>query len=64
MKDLHGTTILGVKLNGKVAVGGDGQVTLGHTVVKATAQKIRTLYDGKVIAGFAGATADAFTLFE
>ena len=61
---MHGTTILGVKLNGKVAVGGDGQVTLGHTVVKATAQKIRTLYDGKVIAGFAGATADAFTLFE
>ena len=64
MKEMHGTTILGVKLNGKVAVGGDGQVTLGHTVVKATAQKIRTLYDGKVIAGFAGATADAFTLFE
>ncbi|MDA3813597.1 MAG: ATP-dependent protease subunit HslV [Candidatus Cloacimonetes bacterium] len=64
MKDMHGTTILGVKLKGKVAVGGDGQVTLGHTVVKATAQKIRTLYDGKVIAGFAGATADAFTLFE
>lgn len=64
MKDMHGTTILGVKLKGKVAIGGDGQVTLGHTVVKATAQKIRTLYDGKVIAGFAGATADAFTLFE
>ena len=64
MNDMHGTTILGVKLNDKVAVGGDGQVTLGHTVVKATAQKIRTLYDGKVIAGFAGATADAFTLFE
>lgn len=64
MEDMHGTTILGVKLNDKVAVGGDGQVTLGHTVVKATAQKIRTLYDGKVIAGFAGATADAFTLFE
>lgn len=61
---MHGTTILGVKLKGKVAIGGDGQVTLGHTVVKATAQKIRTLYDGKVIAGFAGATADAFTLFE
>ena len=64
MKDMHGTTILGVKLNDKVAVGGDGQVTLGNTVVKATAQKIRRLYDGKVIAGFAGATADAFTLFE
>jgi len=64
MKDMHGTTILGVKLNDKVAVGGDGQVTLGNTVVKATAQKIRRLYNGKVIAGFAGATADAFTLFE
>ena len=64
MKDMHGTTILGVKLKDEVAVGGDGQVTLGNTVVKATAQKIRRLYDGKVIAGFAGATADAFTLFE
>ena len=64
MKDMHGTTILGVKIKEKVAVGGDGQVTLGNTVVKATAQKIRRLYDGKVIAGFAGATADAFTLFE
>ncbi|MDP8203872.1 MAG: ATP-dependent protease subunit HslV [Candidatus Tenebribacter mawsonii] len=64
MKDMHGTTILGVKLNDKVAIGGDGQVTLGNTVVKATAQKIRRLYNGKVIAGFAGATADAFTLFE
>lgn len=64
MTEMHGTTILGVKKNNKVAVGGDGQVTLGHTVVKATAQKIRKLYDDKVIAGFAGATADAFTLFE
>jgi len=64
MKDMHGTTILGVKCKDKVAIGGDGQVTLGNTVVKATAQKIRRLYDGKVIAGFAGATADAFTLFE
>ncbi len=63
-KDMHGTTILGVKYKNNVAVGGDGQVTLGNTVVKATAQKIRRLYDGKVIAGFAGATADAFTLFE
>ena len=61
---MHGTTILGVKKGKKVAVGGDGQVTLGNTVIKATAQKIRKLYDGKVIAGFAGATADAFTLFE
>ncbi|MCK4311870.1 MAG: ATP-dependent protease subunit HslV [Candidatus Cloacimonetes bacterium] len=64
MKEMHGTTILGVKKGKKVAVGGDGQVTLGNTVIKATAQKIRKLYDGKVIAGFAGATADAFTLFE
>lgn len=64
MKDMHGTTILGVKKNNKVAVGGDGQVTLGNTVIKATAQKIRRLYNDKVIAGFAGATADAFTLFE
>ena len=63
-KDMHGTTIIGVRCKNKVAVGGDGQVTLGNTVVKATAQKIRRLYDGKVIAGFAGATADAFTLFE
>ena len=64
MNDMHGTTILGVKYKDKVAVGGDGQVTLGNTVMKATAQKIRKLYDGNVIAGFAGATADAFTLFE
>ena len=61
---MHGTTILGVKCKDNIAVGGDGQVTLGSTVVKATAQKIRRLYDGKVVAGFAGATADAFTLFE
>jgi len=61
---MHGTTIIGVRRNGKVAVGGDGQVTLGHTVMKGTARKIRRLYDDQVIAGFAGATADAFTLFE
>ena len=61
---MQGTTIIGVKIGNKIAVGGDGQVTLGNTVIKATAQKIRTLFDGKVIAGFAGATADAFTLFE
>ncbi len=61
---MHGTTIIGVRRNGKVAVGGDGQVTLGHTVMKASANKIRRLYDDQVIAGFAGATADAFTLFE
>lgn len=61
---MKGTTIIGVKKDGKMAIAGDGQVTLGHTVIKATAKKIRTLFDGKVIAGFAGATADAFTLFE
>lgn len=60
----HGTTILCVRKAGKVIVAGDGQVTLGQTVVKATARKVRRLGDGKVIAGFAGATADAFTLFE
>lgn len=64
MNQMHGTTIIGVKRDGKVAVGGDGQVTMGNTVIKATAQKIRRLHEDKVIAGFAGATADAFTLFE
>ena len=61
---MHGTTILSVRKNGKVVVAGDGQVTMGNTVMKATARKVRRLADGKVIAGFAGATADAFTLFE
>jgi ATP-dependent HslUV protease subunit HslV len=60
----HGTTILSVRRNGIVAVGGDGQVSLGNTVMKGNARKVRPLYDGKVIAGFAGGTADAFTLFE
>jgi len=60
----HGTTILGVRRNGVVALGGDGQVTLGNTVMKGNARKVRRLYDGKVLAGFAGGTADAFTLFE
>ncbi|GAB3455592.1 ATP-dependent protease subunit HslV [Insolitispirillum peregrinum] len=60
----HGTTILSVRKNGKVVVAGDGQVTLGHTVVKSNARKVRPLGDGSVLAGFAGATADAFTLFE
>src|SRR5262245_7082102 len=64
MTELHGTTILSVRRNGVVAVGGDGQVTLGQTVMKSNARKVRKLYDGKVIAGFAGGTADAFTLFE
>jgi len=60
----HATTILCVRKNGKVALGGDGQVTLGQTVLKHNAKKIRTMYNGNVLAGFAGATADAFTLFE
>jgi ATP-dependent HslUV protease subunit HslV len=60
----HGTTILSVRKGGTVVVAGDGQVTLGATVIKSTAKKVRRLADGKIIAGFAGATADAFTLFE
>ncbi|MCC6170923.1 MAG: ATP-dependent protease subunit HslV, partial [Gammaproteobacteria bacterium] len=60
----HGTTILGVRRNGVVAIGGDGQVTLGNTVMKGNARKVRLLGSGKVIGGFAGGTADAFTLFE
>src|ERR1700739_1940109 len=62
--DPHGTTILGVRRNGAVALGGDGQVTLGNTVMKGNARKVRRLADDKVLAGFAGGTADAFTLFE
>jgi ATP-dependent HslUV protease subunit HslV len=58
------TTIVSVRRNGQVALGGDGQVTLGNTVMKGNARKVRRLYHGKVIAGFAGGTADAFTLFE
>jgi len=61
---MKGTTVLAVRRNGKVAMGGDGQVTIGDTVIKHTAKKVRTLYQGKVLAGFAGSTADAFTLFE
>jgi len=60
----HGTTILSVRKDGTVAIGGDGQVSIGQTVVKANAKKVRRLGKGDVIAGFAGATADAFTLFE
>ncbi len=60
----HGTTILSVRRGDAVALGGDGQVTLGQVVIKATARKVRRLYHDKVLAGFAGATADAFTLFE
>jgi ATP-dependent HslUV protease subunit HslV len=61
---IYGTTILTVRKGNKVAIAGDGQVSLGHTILKSTAKKIRKLNDGKVIVGFAGATADAFTLFE
>src|SRR4026207_752452 len=58
------TTIVAVRHNGRVALGGDGQVTMGDTVVKATAMKVRKLRDGKILAGFAGSVADAFSLFE
>lgn len=60
----HGTTIIAVRKDGKVAIAGDGQVTMGNTVMKHGAKKVRRLYSDKVIAGFAGSTADAFTLFE
>ncbi|MFO1197902.1 MAG: ATP-dependent protease subunit HslV [Burkholderiaceae bacterium] len=64
MEQFHGTTILSVRRGALVALGGDGQVTLGSIVIKQGARKVRRLYDGKVLAGFAGGTADAFTLFE
>lgn len=64
MEQYHGTTILSVRRGSTVALGGDGQVTLGNIVVKASARKIRRLYSEKILAGFAGGTADAFTLFE
>lgn len=64
MEQFRGTTILSVRRNGKVVIGGDGQVSLGNTVMKGNARKVRRLHDDKVIAGFAGGTADAFTLFE
>ncbi len=64
MEQYHGTTILSVRRGDQVALGGDGQVTLGSIVIKSTARKIRRLYQDRVLAGFAGATADAFTLFE
>ena len=64
MEPLKGTTILSVRRNGHVVVGGDGQVSLGNTVMKGNARKVRRLYKDQVLAGFAGATADAFTLFE
>ncbi len=64
MEQYHGTTILSVRRGAAVALGGDGQVTLGNIVVKATARKVRRLYNERILAGFAGGTADAFTLFE
>jgi len=64
VESFRGTTILSVRRNGKVVIGGDGQVSLGNTVMKGNARKVRRLYKEQVLAGFAGATADAFTLFE
>ncbi|MDR2789346.1 MAG: ATP-dependent protease subunit HslV [Candidatus Accumulibacter sp.] len=64
MEQYHGTTILSVRRDNRVAMGGDGQVTLGNIVVKAGARKVRRIYNDKILAGFAGGTADAFTLFE
>ncbi|MEM6639100.1 MAG: ATP-dependent protease subunit HslV [Pseudomonadota bacterium] len=64
MQTIHGTTILSVRRNGRVVVGGDGQATLGETVMKGNVRKVRRLYRDSVLAGFAGGTADAFTLFE
>ncbi len=64
MEQFRGTTIVSVRRKGAVVIGGDGQVTMGHTVMKSNARKVRRLYNNRVIAGFAGGTADAFTLFE
>jgi ATP-dependent HslUV protease subunit HslV len=64
MEQFHGTTIVSVRRDSKVAIGGDGQVSMGNTVMKGNARKVRRLYRDSVIAGFAGGTADAFTLFE
>ena len=64
MEQFHGTTILSARRGGRVALGGDGQVTLGNIVIKASARKVRRLYHDQILAGFAGGTADAFTLFE
>ena len=64
MKSFRGTTVIAVRRNGKVAMAGDGQVTLGNTIMKGNARKVRKIFDGKILVGFAGATADAFTLFE
>jgi ATP-dependent HslUV protease subunit HslV len=64
MEPFHGTTIVSARRGARVAMGGDGQVTLGNVIVKQTARKVRRLYHDRILAGFAGATADAFTLFE
>ena len=64
MQPFHATTILGVRRGGEVALGGDGQVSAGQTIMKGNAVKVRRLYQDRVLAGFAGGTADAFTLFE
>jgi ATP-dependent HslUV protease subunit HslV len=64
MEQFQGTTVLAVLKDGRLALGGDGQVTFNNTVLKSNARKVRRLFDGKIIVGFAGATADAFTLFE
>jgi len=64
MEAFHGTTIIAVRREGRLAVGGDGQVTMGNTIMKAKARKIRKIADSRILVGFAGATADAFTLFE
>ena len=64
MEQFHGTTILSIRRDGVVAMGGDGQVSMGNTVMKGNARKVRRLYQDQVLAGFAGGTADAFTLFE
>lgn len=64
VEQFRGTTILSIRRNGKVVIGGDGQVSMGNTIMKGNARKVRRLYNDKVIAGFAGGTADAFTLFE
>ena len=64
MEQFRGTTILSVRRNNQVVIGGDGQVTMGNTVMKGNARKVRRLYKEQVLAGFAGGTADAFTLFE
>lgn len=64
MEQFHGTTILSVRRGNSVVIGGDGQVTLGNTIMKGNARKVRRLYHNRIIAGFAGGTADAFTLFE